>query len=70
MTGEKQPSGDISKMLLEFGDAIEHERAKQVLQKVKQREARMKDLVTVRIDAHTVVLMEREKAIKKGYINE
>ena len=67
---EKKPSGDINKMLLEFGDAVEHSRAKEILKKAKQKEAKIKDLVSVRIDNHTVLLMSREKAIKKGYINE
>ena len=70
MSGERQPSGDISKMLLEFGDAVEHSRAKEVLKKAKQKEAKVKDLVSVRIDKHTILLMSRKKAIKKGYINE
>ena len=67
---EKKPSGDINKMLLEFKDAVEHNRAKIALKKAKENEAKIKDLVSVRIDNHTVLLMSREKAIKKGYINE
>lgn len=67
---DKAPQGDVSKMLIEFGDAIEHSRAKEVLKKAKQKEAKIKDLVSIKIDKQTTLLMSRKKAIKRGYINE
>ena len=67
---DKAPQGDVSKMLIEFGDAVEHSRAKEVLKKAKQKEARIKDLVSIKIDKQTTLLMSRKKAIKRGYINE
>ena len=67
---DKAPQGDVSKMLIEFGDAIEHSRAKEVLKKAKQKEAKIKDLVSIKIDKHTTLLISRKKAIKRGYINE
>ena len=67
---DKAPQGDVSKMLIEFGDAIEHSRAKEVLKKAKQKEAKIKDLVSIKIDKQTTLLMSRKKAINRGYINE
>ena len=70
MTRERRtPQGDISKMLIEFGDAVEHSRALEVLKQAKRLEAQKKDLVKIRIDKYTEVIMPREKAIKKGLIN-
>lgn len=69
MSINETPQNDISKMLIGFGDAIEHNRAIEVLKKAKKQEAK-KDLVRVRIDAQTILLMDRKKAIKKGYITE
>lgn len=69
MSRNENPQGDINKMLIEFGDAIEHNRAVEILKKVKKQEAK-KDLVRVRVDAQTILLMDRKKAIKKGYITE
>lgn len=91
---EKQPTGDITKMLLEFGDAVEHEKAKEILQGCKNKEAESKS-ITVYVNNHTtkiislekirrkkieiikvklhdgrLVFMEKDNAIKKGYINE
>lgn len=69
-TRDNAPQGDISRMLIEFGDAVEHSRAKEVLKQAKIREAKIKDLVSVKVDKQTTLLMSREKAIKKGYITE
>ena len=67
---DKKPQGDISKMLIEFGDAVEHSRAKEVLKQAKKKEAKIKDLVSIRIDDKTILQMSREKALKKGYLTE
>lgn len=43
--------------------------ALKLLEKCKERE-RHQDLVHIRIDKNTVLLMDRKKAIRKGYIKE
>ena len=90
----RTPQGDISKMLLEFGDAVEHSRAKEVLKEVKKAEAKKKtipvwedfqttrymtiesikekelEIIRVKLPFKGLVYIERQTAIKKGYINE
>ena len=60
----------VEKMLVDFGNAVEHSKALDVLAKVKKREAKIKDLVAIRVDKQTTLLMSRKKAIKKGLITE
>lgn len=63
-------SNAVEKMLIDFGNAVEHSRAKEVLKQAKKREAKIKDLVAIKIDKNTTVLMSKKKAIKKGLITE
>lgn len=66
---ESKTQRSISGMLIEFRDAIEHTRAQQVLKIAKEQEAQ-KDLVSIKIDKLTTVLMSRDKAIKKGLLKQ
>lgn len=53
-----------------FSEREQRCKAKRALQIAKENEAKIKDLVSIKIDKHTTLLMSRKKAIKKGYINE
>ena len=45
-------------------------KALNALKLAKEKESKIKDLVSIKIDKWTTLLMSREKAIKKGYITE
>lgn len=87
-------SNNINKVLADYADAVEHEKAKKILHKCKDQESKEKfisvyidkqtikliplekikrkkmEIIKVKLDGSRLVFMEKDNAIKKGYITE